>query len=340
MKHMRIAQVAPLAETVPPKLYGGTERVVAWLTNELVALGHDVTLFASGGSGTRAALAPVIPQAIRLSRPHREAMVAYAFELDMLIEAASQFDVVHCHTDWLHLPILARAGVPYLTTVHNRLDTPDLPELIKRFPQAPFVSISNHQRQPLPQANWLATIYHGMPCELLQPSYRPGGYLAFLGRLTRDKGPEVAIRLARAAKIPLHMAAKIPRAETRYYQDRLKPLIDGDHIRLVGEVNDEAKADLLKNAAALLFPIDWPEPFGLVMIEAMACGTPVVAFRRGAVPEVIDEGVTGFVVDTEEAAIAAIERAANLDRRRIRATFERASRRDGWRRITCEAMSA
>src|SRR5262245_46672768 len=320
---MRIAQVAPLAESVPPKLYGGTERVVAWLTDELVALGHEVTLFASGGSSTRASLAPVISQAIRLSRPRRDPMVAYAAQLDRMIEAISQFDVVHCHTDWLHLPILARSAVPYLTTLHNRLDTPDLPELIKRFPSAPLVSISNHQRQPLAKANWLATIYHGMPSDLLQPSYRPGTYLAFLGRLTKEKGPEVAIRLARAAKMPLHMAAKIPRAETRYYQERLKPLIDGEQIRLVGELNDASKADLLRNAAALLFPIDWPEPFGLVMIEAMACGTPVVAFRRGSVPEVIDDGITGFVVDTEEAAIAAIERSATLDRRRIRATFER-----------------
>jgi glycosyltransferase involved in cell wall biosynthesis len=320
---MRIAQVAPLAESVPPKLYGGTERVVSWLTDELVSLGHDVTLFASGGSRTTGTLVPVIPQAIRLSRPRREPFVAYAAQLDLIREAAASFDIVHCHTEWLHLPILARAGVPVVTTLHNRLDTPDLPELIQRFPGAGLVSISEHHRKPLPKANWLATVYHGMPPDILQPSYEPGRYLVFLGRLTHEKGPDVAIRLARAANMPLRMAAKIPRSQTRYYQEHLKPLIDGEQIQLVGEVNDKAKGDLLKCATALLFPIDWPEPFGLVMIEAMACGTPVIAFRRGSVPEVIDDGVTGFVVDSEEEAVAAIKRVSTLDRARVRSTFER-----------------
>jgi glycosyltransferase involved in cell wall biosynthesis len=320
---MRIAQVAPLAESVPPKLYGGTERVVAWLTDELVALGHEVTLFASGESKTDGTLVRVIPRAIRLSKPRPDPFPAYAAQLDAIAEAAPSFDVVHCHTDWVQLPLLSRLDVPYLTTFHNRLDTPDLPPVIARFLDAPLVSISDHHRKPLPSANWLGTVYHGMPINKLAPSYEPGSYLAFLGRLTKEKGPETAIRLARAARLPLRMAAKIPRAETRYYRDKLQALIDGDQIRLVGELDDAGKGELLRGASALLFPIDWPEPFGLVMIEAMACGTPVIAFRRGSVPEVIDEGVTGFIVDTEDEAIAAIARIGELDRRRVRATFER-----------------
>ena len=199
---------------------------------------------------------------------------------------------MHCHIDWLHLPLLTRLGVPHLTTIHNRLDTPDLPRVIGRFPDAPLVSISDHHRTPLPSANWLGTVYHGLPADSLSPSYERGQYLAFLGRLTPEKGPDVAIRLARATGYPLRMAAKIPRQETRYFKERLQPIIDGQRIRLVGEVNDAGKGALLRGACALLFPIDSPEPFGLVMIEAMACGTPVIAFRRGSVPEVIDDGVT------------------------------------------------
>jgi glycosyltransferase involved in cell wall biosynthesis len=319
---MRIAQVAPLAESVPPKRYGGTERVVAWLTEELVALGHEVTLFASGDSQTSATLVPVIPRAIRLSKPRPDPFPAHALQLDALAEAAADFDIVHCHTDWVHLPLLNRLGVPHVTTIHNRLDTPDLPAVIARFSQAPLISISDHHRRPLPDANWLGTVYHGMPVNSLTPSDQPGSYLAFLGRFTREKGPETAIRLAKAAGMPLRMAGKIPRSETRYYKEKLAPLIDGNQVRLVGELNDAEKGELLKGASALLFPIDWPEPFGLVMIEAMACGTPVIAIRRGSVPEVVDDGITGFVVDDEQQAIDAIRRIATLDRRRVRATFE------------------
>jgi glycosyltransferase involved in cell wall biosynthesis len=213
---MRIAQIAPLAEAVPPKLYGGTERVVAWLTEELLALGHDVTLFASGDSITRATLVPIIPRALRLERPRPEPFPAYAALLDALMKAAPNFDIVHCDTDWLHLPLLTHLGVPHLTTIHNRLDTPDLPPVISRFPDAPLISISDHHRIPLPSANWLGTVYHGLPAASLQPSYERGKYLAFLGRLTQEKGPEAAIRLARATGHPLRMAAKIPRQETRY----------------------------------------------------------------------------------------------------------------------------
>jgi glycosyltransferase involved in cell wall biosynthesis len=320
---MRIAQLAPLAESVPPKLYGGTERVVAWLTDELVALGHEVSLFASGDSKTSGKLVPVIGRAIRLSKPRPEPFPAYAALLDAIAAAANSFDVVHSHIDWLHLPLLERMGVPHLTTIHNRIDTPDLPPIVKRFPSAPFVSISDNHRQALPGLNWSGTVYHGMPIGSLKPRYEQGRYLAFLGRLTKEKGPEAAIRIAKAAHQPLRMAAKIPRDHTRYYREHLQPLIDGEQIKLVGEVDDKGKGELLAGASALLFPIDWPEPFGLVMIEAMACGTPVIGFRRGSVPEIIDDGVTGFVVDNEAEALEALSRLGGLDRRKVRGQFER-----------------
>jgi glycosyltransferase involved in cell wall biosynthesis len=320
---MRIAQVAPLAESVPPKLYGGTERVIAWLSDELVDIGHDVTLLASGDSVTRARLLSPWPRSLRLGRPPSDPAVANAALLEEIARHASEFDIVHCHTDWIHLPLMSRLGVPFLTTLHGRLDWPGLPGLMHRFPEAPFVSISQNQRSPLPQARWLATIYHGLPVNSLRPSYEPGQYLAFLGRLSPDKGPEAAIRIARTAGKPLRIAAKLPGGERRYFKQTLEPLIDGEQIQLVGEVNDRTKEEFLANAAALLFPIDWPEPFGLVMIEAMACGTPTIAFRRGSVMEVIDDGVSGLIVDDEAGAIAAIDRLEQLDRRAVRAQFER-----------------
>jgi glycosyltransferase involved in cell wall biosynthesis len=319
---MRIAQVAPLAESVPPKLYGGTERVVAWLTDQLVALGHDVTLFASGDSGTSAKLVPAWPRALRLGRPRADPMSAQAALLEAVVGRASDFDVIHCHIDWVHLPLLTRTKTPFLTTFHNRLDLPGLPELVGKFPNARFVAISNNQRLPLEKANWLGTVYHGLPVDLLQPRFEPGSYLAFLGRLTREKGPEPAMRIARAAGIPLHIAAKIPTAERGYFKKELEPKIDGTEVRLTGEVNDATKEQFLAGALALLFPIDWPEPFGLVMIEAMACGTPVIAFHSGSVPEVVDQGVTGMVVDGEAEAIEAIRVIGQLDRRKVRARFE------------------
>jgi glycosyltransferase involved in cell wall biosynthesis len=319
---MRIAQVAPLAESVPPKLYGGTERVAAWLIEELVAMGEDVTLFASGDSRTSARLVPIWPRALRLGRPRSDPLIAQAALLEAVAARAADFDVIHVHTDWLLLPLLSRANVLFLTTLHGRLDLPGLPEFVRRFPQAPFVSISNDQRRPLPEANWLATIYHGLPVDSLRPTYERGSYLAFLGRLTREKGPEAAIRIARSAGMPLQIAAKVPRGERAYFKKTLEPQIDGDAIQLLGELKDEAKAEFLRGAAALLFPIDWPEPFGLVMIEAMACGTPVIAFRSGSTPEVVDDGVTGFVVEGEQEAVAAIRRLRELDRRKVRARFE------------------
>jgi glycosyltransferase involved in cell wall biosynthesis len=319
---MRIAQVAPLAESVPPKLYGGTERVVHWLVDELVAQGHDVTLFASGDSSTRATLVPALPRALRLGRPPAEPYGAYVALLEAVARRAQQFDVIHFHIDWIHLPLISRLDVPFLTTLHGRLDLPPLSGVVKQFPSASFVSISDHQRRPLPEANWLATVYHGLPATSLRPSVEPGGYLAFLGRLSAEKGPEAAMRIARKAGTRLRIAAKVPRGNRAYFREQLEPLIDNHLIQLVGEVDDRKKQDFLGGAKALLFPIDWPEPFGLVMIEAMACGTPVIAYRSGSVPEVIDDGVTGFIVDSEDEAVEAIGRLDELDRRDVRARFE------------------
>jgi glycosyltransferase involved in cell wall biosynthesis len=319
---MRIAQLAPLAESVPPKLYGGTERVVAWLVNELVDLGHDVTLFASGDSLTKAKLHPVWPRALRLGRKGADPSAAFSLLLEAIAKRAAEFDVIHSHVDWLPLPLLSRSNVPFLTTVHGRLDLPGLPDVVREFSEAGFISISDNQRRQLPEAKWIATIHHGLPSGLLRPSYEQGSYLAFLGRLTAEKGPEDAIRIAEAVGMPLRIAAKIPRAETAYFKKQLQPHIDGERVTLVGEVDDEKKQPFLAAAAALLFPIDWPEPFGLVMIEAMACGTPVIAYRSGSVPEVIEDGVTGFIVDGEGDAVQAVRELPRLDRRAIRARFE------------------
>jgi glycosyltransferase involved in cell wall biosynthesis len=322
MDPMRIAQVAPIAESVPPKLYGGTERVVSWLTEELVRLGHDVTLFASGDSITAGRLISVWPRALRLTRPHADPVAAQTILLDQVAERAAEFDVIHCHIDWLHFPLLCRQRVPWFTTLHGRLDLPGLPALVERFPDARFVSISGHQRLPLSGASWLGTVHHGLPPDLFGPSFAPGSYLAFLGRLSPEKGPDVAIRLAQESNLPLHIAAKIPRAGTRYFKDHIEPMADGVRVRLVGELDDRRKEQFLSEATALLFPINWPEPFGLVMIEAMACGTPVVAFRQGSVPEIVEDGVNGFVVDSEADAIDAIKRIPELDRRRVRESFD------------------
>ncbi|QOZ71099.1 glycosyltransferase family 4 protein [Bradyrhizobium arachidis] len=319
---MRIAQLAPLAESVPPKLYGGTERVISWLVNELIDLGHDVTLFASGDSSTKAKLHPVWPRALRLGRRGVDPNAACAMMIEAIAERARDFDVIHSHVDWLPLPVLSRTGVPFLTTMHGRLDLPGLSDVIGTFYRARFVSISDNQRRPLPDANWITTIPHGLPKDLFRPSYEPGSYLAFLGRLTAEKGPEAAIRIARAVRMPLRIAAKIPRSETAYFKKKLEPEIDGEKIQLVGEVDEVRKQPFLAGAAALLFPIDWPEPFGLVMIEAMACGTPVIAYRSGSVPEVVEDGVTGFIVESEEQAIEAVKEAARLDRRKVRARFD------------------
>jgi glycosyltransferase involved in cell wall biosynthesis len=288
--------------------------VVAWLVDELVSLGHEVTLFASGDSRTRGKLHPVWPRALRLGRPAADPAAACTALLEAIAQRVEDFDVVHSHIDWLHLPLLSRLGVPFLTTMHGRLDLPGLADVVRQFSDASFVSISDNQRLPLAGANWRGTVHHGLPADLFRPSSKQGSYLAFLGRLTAEKGPDRAIRIAHATGMQLRIAAKLPRGERRYFKERLEPQIDGTQIRLIGEVNDEAKQPFLAGAAALLFPIDWPEPFGLVMIEAMACGTPVIAWPRGSVPEVIEDGVTGFIVESEADAVAAIGRTRHLDR--------------------------
>jgi glycosyltransferase involved in cell wall biosynthesis len=320
---MRIAQVAPLAEAVPPKLYGGTERVVSWLTEELVELGHEVTLFASEDSITNAVLEACSPRALRLNTSDRDPMLAYAAMLARVAGMADQVDVIHCHLDWVHIPLLSQLGVPFLTTLHGRLDLPELAETVEYFGNASFVSISDAQRAPVSGIDWLGTVPHGLPENLFKPYEEPESYLAFLGRITRDKGPDTAVRLAKAAGLPLKIAAKVDRADRNYFEDKVRPLVDGREVEFVGEIAEGQKNDFLGKAVALLFPIDWPEPFGLVMIEAMACGTPVIAFRRGSVPEIVEDGVTGFVIDGEDQAPAALSRLRTLDRRRIRAAFER-----------------
>lgn len=319
---MRVAQIAPLAESVPPKLYGGTERVVAWLVDELVELGHDVTLFASGDSRTRGELHAVWPRTLRLGRPRVDPNTACTLLIEAVSRRVREFDVIHAHIDWLHRPALTRSGIPFLTTLHGRLDLPGTGEVVRQFREACFVSISDTQRAPLKDANWRGTVHHGLPADLFRPSYAPGSYLAFLGRLTPDKGPEDAIRIARAAGMPLRIAAKVPRGETVYFRKHIEPEIDGAQVELVGEVDERGKQPFLSGAAALLFPINWPEPFGLVMIEAMACGTPVIAYRAGSVPEIVDEGLTGFIVENESVAVRAVKELARIDRRKVRARFE------------------
>jgi len=319
---LRIAQVAPLFESVPPRLYGGTERVVSYLTEELVALGHEVTLFASGDSTTSAELVPICPRALRLDPERPEPHALHVVQLEEVYRRAADFDVIHFHTDTLHLPLARRLGVPSLTTLHGRLDLRGLERLYAEFADLPLVSISNAQRQHLPWANWAGTVYHGLPINLHRPTYRPGQYLAFLGRVSVEKRVDRAIAIAQRLQIPLKIAAKVDRADWDYFKQEIEPLLSGPLVEFIGEISEHEKTAFLGDALALLFPIDWPEPFGLSMIEAMSCGTPVVAFRCGSVPEVIDEGVTGFIVDDLDSAVAAVQRACELDRRRCRERFE------------------
>jgi glycosyltransferase involved in cell wall biosynthesis len=320
---MRIAQVAPLCESVPPKAYGGTERVVSWLTEELVKQGHHVTLFASGDSETRAELVPCVERALRLNPEAVDSVAPHIVMLERVFQRAHEFDVIHFHVDYLHFPLSRRVGVPQLTTLHGRLDLPDLQAVYDEFRDMPVVSISDAQRAPLPQAAWAGTVYHGLPLDLHRPRLHKGEYFAFLGRISPEKRVDRAISIAKALKTPLKIGAKIDRADEDYYRREIAHLLDDPLVEFVGEVDEEQKSELLGNARALLFPIDWPEPFGLVMIEAMACGTPVIAFRCGSVPEIVQDGVTGFVVDDLETAIRAAERSSEIDRHVCRATFER-----------------
>jgi glycosyltransferase involved in cell wall biosynthesis len=319
---MKIAQVAPLMESVPPRLYGGTERVVSYLTEELVRLGHDVTLFASGDSITSAELVPCGTRALRLDPAVRDTIPHFMLMIDKVRERAEEFDVLHFHIDLFHFPLFRALAGRTLTTLHGRQDLADLKPFYFRFGEMPLVSISDDQRKPLPHANFVATIHHGIPPDLHRPSFEQGNYLAFLGRISPEKRPDRAIRIARAAGIPLKIAAKVDKVDEDYFRTDIFPLIDGLGVKFIGEINEREKTKFLGEAAALLFPVDWPEPFGLVMIEAMACGTPVLAFRCGSIPEVIDDGITGKVVDSEEDAIMALPAILSYDRRAVRQRFE------------------
>ncbi len=321
---MKIAQVTPLYEAVPPRLYGGTERVVAHLTDALVELGHEVTLFASAEAETKARLVAVRDQAIRLDpAPLKSDLAAHLSQLAEVRSRADEFDVIHFHTDMIHFPFFDRRPGRTLTTLHGRLDLKDLPAVYQRWPQFPLVSISDDQRRPLPFANWAATVQHGVAASLYAYNPRSQGYLAFLGRISPEKRPDRAIAIAKATGRRLKIAAKVDAADRTYFEEKIEPLLDHPLIEFVGEIGDGEKSAFLGGADALLFPIDWPEPFGLVMIEAMACGTPVIAYACGSVPEVIEDGVTGFIVNNDAGAVAAVGRLAGIDRLTVRRRFEK-----------------
>ena len=319
---MKIAQVAPLAESVPPRLYGGTERIVSYLTEELVAMGHEVTLFATGDSRTSAQLVAPWPRALRSDPGLRDTSVPHILMLEEVYRRGGEFDVIHCHLDYCHFSLLNRQSTPFLTTLHGRLDLPEVAAFLDAFPDAPLVSISNSQRASLPHANFVSTVHHGLPVDLLQPKSVTPTYLAFLGRMSPDKGPEQAIRIARQTGMPLKIAAKVDQEDRDYFSKVIQPMIDGRTVIMQGEISEAQKAEFLSGAVALLMPIDWPEPFGVVMIEAMACGTPVVAFNRGSVPEIVDHGVTGFVVGDETEAAATISKVHTMSREMVRSHFQ------------------
>jgi len=320
---MKIAQVAPLMESVPPRLYGGTERIVSYLTEELVRQGHDVTLFASGDSITSAKLAGCVPGALRLDPNVRDPIPYYMLMLDRVRQQADDFDILHFHIDQFQFPLFRHMASRTVTTLHGRQDLPDLKALYVGFSDMPLVSISHAQRGPIPNANFVATIHHGLPADLHKPIFNPrGGYVAFLGRISPEKRPDRAIQIARSLGIPLKIAAKVDKADEAYFREVIAPLLEGPGVEFVGEINEQQKSEFLGEAQALLFPIEWPEPFGLSMIEAMACGTPVLAFRCGSVPEVIDHGITGLIVENLDEAIGALPRVISLDRHKVRRRFE------------------
>jgi len=330
---MKIAQVAPLVESVPPQLYGGTERVVSWLTEDLVRRGHDVTLFASGDSRTSAKLVPAVPRALRLDSNVRDCLPHNLLLLDQVYACADDFDIIHFHIDLSHFPLFRSVAERTVTTLHGVLTSPDLHPFYRHFSEMPLVSISHAQRAPMPPVNWVATVHHGMPKDLYRPYLEGGGeYLAFVGRISPEKGVETAIDIAERAQMPLKIAAKVDNFDREYFDARVKPRLSIRYVEFVGEANDREKNALLGGARAMLFPIAWPEPFGIVMIEAMACGTPVIAFSCGSVPEVLDQGVTGLIVENAEQGARAVQRAVTLDRKLIRRRFEQ--------RFTVEQMTA
>lgn len=319
---MRIAQIAPLTESIPPKLYGGTERVVSWLTEELVAQGHDVTLFASGDSETSAELDAIWPNALRLDPTIRDPNALHMAMLERVFQRAAEFDFLHFHLDYYPFSLFARQEVPYLTTLHGRLDLIEHQTLFRSFPDAPLISISDSQRRPVPFANWIKTVHHGLPPDLLTPKPTTQDYLAFLGRICPEKAPDRAIEIAERSGLALKLAAKVDKVDVEYYETRIRPLLRSPGIDYIGEISDREKADFLSGAIALVLPISWPEPFGLVMIEAMACGTPVIAYDAGSVSEIVEDGLTGFIVRNEAEAVAALDKIPTLDRARIRQRFD------------------
>jgi glycosyltransferase involved in cell wall biosynthesis len=318
---MRIAQVSPLIERVPPKYYGGIERIVSYLTEELVSGGHDVTLFASGDSQTSARLVSVVNEAVRLGNLG-DPLAYHLLMLEELAKREHEFDIVHCHLSFEHFALARRLQIPTVTTQHGRLDLTGTQAVFREFSDMPVVSISNDQRKPIPDANWVGTVYNALPDDLFTFNNTPANYLAFLGRASPEKGLHTAIEIAAAVGLDIKIASKVDRADQEYFDNRIKPLIKKPAVEFLGEISESAKNELLGNAIAMLFPIDWPEPFGLVMIEAMACGTPVIAFPRGAVPEVIDDGETGFLVKDAQSAIAAIGKINTISRRHCRDVFE------------------
>jgi glycosyltransferase involved in cell wall biosynthesis len=329
---LKIAQIAPLYERVPPKFYGGTERAVCYLTEELVRQGHDVTLFASGDSKTSAKLVRCCDMALRLNPSVKEPLVYHVIMLEELRQRIDAFDVLHFHIDLLHAPLIRAFVDRTLTTQHGRLDLPDLAPFYAAFPDLPLVAVSHDQRRYLHHANWVGTVHHGLPRDLLCFQPKAGSYLAFLGRIAPEKGPNRAIEIAARSGMPLKIAAKVDPVDQAYWEEQIRPMVESySNVEFIGEIAESEKSEFLGKAAALLFPVDWPEPFGLVVIEAMACGTPVIAFRRGSASEIVTDGVSGYIVDTVEEAVAAVQRAVTLDRAKIRAAFER--------RFTVERMA-
>ena len=319
---MKIAQISPLYESVPPRLYGGTERVVHYLTEALVAMGHDVTLYASGDSVTSARLVACSSTALRLNGSTVDSLAPHFHMMEQVGRDAHQYDVIHSHIDYLLYPIIKRSNYHFLTTLHGRLDIPELHPLYQEYFRIPVVSISDSQRKPLPHANWQATVYHGLPLDLYTFNPNPEQYLVYIGRISPEKRVDRAIDIAVRAGIPLRIAAKVDKIDLDYFSSKIKKLIRHPLVEMLGEVGEHDKQEILGNALGLLFPIDWPEPFGLAMIEAMACGTPVIAYRCGSIPEVVDEGVTGFIVDSQEEAIKAVEKLLIINREGCRKTFE------------------